>query len=224
VEAYASSTTQAHLSELDDTFVAQALRLLGSPATIPRTGSALDIGTGPGQIVLKLARHLPGWQLIGVDRSPNMIREARAGRPLIDGNSGSCAKVDFLLADGGRLPFGDASFDLVLCNSVLHHMEKPTLLFAEIARVSRPGSAILVCDLRRPSRLAYPLHVRWHGRHYSGLMFKLYCDSVHAAYTPNELSAMLCSSPLSGVQVFTSGRTHLGAERRAQTFSMNSTK
>ena len=60
----------------------------------------------------------------------------------------------FIAADGGCLPFADASFDLVLCNSVLHHVKHPLRLFAEIARVASPGGAILLRDLRRPSRPA----------------------------------------------------------------------
>lgn len=232
VEAYSSSAAEAYLSEIDDTFVAQALQLLGTQNSLARTGKALDIGTGPGQIVRKLARRLPGWQLIGVDRSPSMIREACAARngsvsgetvrnvpsstPSHLKDRGPAARVEFLLCDGNRLPFADASFNLLICNSVLHHLERPGLLFAEIARVAAPGSAILIRDLRRPSRLAYPWHVRWHGRHYAGLMYKLYCDSVRAAYTGEELSAMLRDSPLSGAQVFTRGGTHLGVARSAK--------
>src|SRR5712692_9536326 len=74
VEAYTSAATQAYLDKIDDTFIEHAVRLVAGCAT----GRALDIGTGPGQIVLKLARRLLGWQFIGVDRSPNMIRQARA--------------------------------------------------------------------------------------------------------------------------------------------------
>jgi ubiquinone/menaquinone biosynthesis C-methylase UbiE len=213
VEAYFSAAAEAYLSRIDGTFVEHALRLLagrdGSPSPARGSGRALDIGSGPGQIVLKLASRLPGWDFIGVDRSPNMIRQALAGR-----REGS--HVEFLLADGCRLPFADASFDLVLCNSVLHHLEHPQALLSEMARIARPAAALLVRDLRRPPRFAYPLHVRWYGRRYSGLMYKLYCDSVHAAYTPGELAMLLGASPLRGARVFTQGRTHMGIERPAR--------
>ena len=258
VEAYTSAAAQAYLDKIDDTFVEHAVRLVAGCAT----GRALDIGTGPGQIVLKLARRLPGWQFIGVDRSPNMIRQARATladsgkhvgappaaplggvpRPAIAGSGqpspvsthvgSGAARVQFFVADGSCLPFADAEFDLVTCNSVLHHLARPQGLFAEVARLAKPDSAILIRDLRRPSRLACPLHVRWHGRHYSGLMYKLYCASVRSAYTAAEIDEMLRASPLAGtgpeparstalracaagrgVHVFAHGRTHLGLER-----------
>src|SRR6266852_1484483 len=253
VQAYTSAAAQAYLDKIDDTFIDHAVRLVAGRAT----GRALDIGTGPGQIVLKLARRLPGWHFIGVDRSPNMIRHARAslaepgdpgkhvGAPLAASLGGvprparagsgqaspvpthvgsGTARVQFFVADGSRLPFADADFDLVTCNSVLHHLAQPQGLFAEVSRLTKPGGAILIRDLRRPSRPAYPLHVRWHGRHYSGLMYKLYCASVRSAYTVTEIEEMLRASPLHGTgpeptaagrgaRVFAHGRTHLGLER-----------
>ncbi len=224
VEAYSSAAAQAYLDKIDDTFVEHAVRLVVGRAA----GRALDIGTGPGQIVLKLARHLPGWQLIGVDRSANMIAQARASLAGTERGSelqlrnkqgtklGALApeaRVQFFVADGNRLPFPGKSFDLVLCNSVLHHLGEPQGLLAEVARLVKPDGAILIRDLRRPSRLAYPLHVRWYGRHYTGLMYKLYCASVRSAYTVTELEQILRASPLAGSRIFRHERTHLGLER-----------
>lgn len=222
VEAYSSAAAQSCLSKIDDTFVAHARRLIASRITAGVAGSVLDIGTGPGQIALKLAARLPGWLVIGVDRSPNMIREALAARQTAQTAQSKpqqpgleAAEADFLVADANRLPFPDASFDLVICNSVLHHLADPARLFEEIARVGRPGAAILVRDLRRPSRIAFPFHARWFGRHYSGTMYRLYCDSLRAAYTFKELSALLRQSPLREARPFRRGRTHLGIERDA---------
>jgi ubiquinone/menaquinone biosynthesis C-methylase UbiE len=207
VEAYSSAAGQAYLDRLDGTFVEQAVSLLKGS----ERGRALDIGTGPGQIVVKLARRLTRWKFTGVDRSPNMIAQAlknlEAAGPALAG------RVEFQVADGNRLPFPDASFDLVMCNSVLHHFAEPEKLLAEIARLAGPDGAILLRDLRRPGRLVHPFHVRWYGRHYSGLMYKLYCDSVRAAYTAPELEHMLDSAALSGVRVFEYRSTHLGLER-----------
>lgn len=209
VEAYASAAAQAFLDRIDDTFVIHALRLVQ-----PRErGRALDIGTGPGQIVLKLARRLSLWKFTGVDRSPAMIAEARAS--LATAGSALTGRVEFELADGNRLDFPDATFDFVMSNSVLHHLEEPQNLLAEIARLVRPNGAILLRDLRRPSRLKFPLHVRWHGRKYTGAMYRLYYASVRAAYTVPELQRLLDSSPLRSVHVFTHNATHLGLERPA---------
>jgi ubiquinone/menaquinone biosynthesis C-methylase UbiE len=206
VEAYSSAAAQSHLNAIDDTFVDHAVRLAGKR----ERGRALDIGTGPGRIVLKLARRLTRWKFVGVDRSPNMIAQGLASlAPAVE----LAGRVHFHVADGNQLPFRDRSFDLVVCNSVLHHIAEPQKLLAEIVRLSKPGGAILLRDLRRPSRLAYPFHVRRHGRHYQGLMYKLYCDSVRSAYTAEELQRLLDASPLKGARIFEHNRTNIGIER-----------
>ncbi len=206
VEAYSSAAAQSHLNAIDDTFVDHAIRLVGKR----ERGRAIDIGSGPGQIVLKLARRLTRWKFVGVDRSPNMIAQGVAS---LAPASDLAGRVHFYVADGNQLPFHDGSFDLVVCNSVLHHIAEPQKLLVEILRLAKPGAAILLRDLRRPSRLAYPFHVRRHGRHYHGLMYKLYCDSVRSAYTVEELQRLLDSSPLKGARIFEHNRTHIGIER-----------
>jgi ubiquinone/menaquinone biosynthesis C-methylase UbiE len=217
VEAYSSAAAQEYLEGIDDTFVVHALKLLRGGTPCGSGAKAVDIGCGPGQIVLKLAQRLPDWRFTGVDRSANMVREALAARDelalRVDGDLAD--RVQFFVGDGTEMPFADASIDMLLCNSVLHHLRAPGRVFAEMARVARPGAAILLRDLRRPWRPVYPLHVRWYGRHYSGLMYKLYCDSVRAAYMPEELAGLLRDSPLRDARIFTRGRTHLGFERAA---------
>ncbi len=98
---------------------------------------------------------------------------------------------------------------------MLHHLAEPEKLLAEVARLATADGAILLRDLRRPGRLAYPLHVRWHGRNYSGEMLRLYSDSVRAAYTVPELERLLAASPISGARVFQHRSTHIGIERPA---------
>ena len=207
VEAYSSAAAQAHLKTIDDTLVEHALRLLKGR----ERGRALDIGTGPGQIVAKLAGRLAQWRFVGVDRSPGMIAQAQAN--LASAGGEVVGRVEFQVADGNRLPFSDSSFDLVLCNSVLHHLAEPEKLLSEIARLANSGGAILLRDLRRPGRFTYPLHVRWHGRHYSGVMYRLYCDSVRSAYTAPELKRLLSSAALPRARVFEHQSTHIGFER-----------
>ena len=206
VEAYSSAAAQSHLNVIDDTFVEHAIRLVRGR----ERGRAIDIGTGPGQIVLKLARRLTRWKFVGVDRSSKMVAQAAASLALAGSLAG---RVQFHVADGNQLPFRVGSFDLVVCNSVLHHLAEPQKLLSEVARLAKPGGAVLLRDLRRPGRLIYPLHVRRHGRHYHGLMYKLYCDSVRSAYTVRELQRLLDSSTIQDARIFDHKSTHIGIER-----------
>lgn len=207
VEAYSSATAQAHLDAIDDTFMEHALHLVAAR----ERGRALDIGTGPGQIVIKLARRLTLWKFVGVDRSRGMIAQANAN--LAAAGGALAGRVEFRVADGNDLPFAEKTFDFVMCNSVLHHLARPEQLLSEMARLAKPSGAILLRDLRRPGRLAYPLHVWRHGRHYSGTMRKLFRDSVRSAYTVEELQKLLDASPLRGPRVFEHRATHIGIER-----------
>lgn len=209
VEAYSSAAAQSHLEQIDNTFVEHAVRL----AKGRERGRGLDIGTGPGQITIKLAGRLTLWKFIGIDRSPNMID--KAGENLGGAGNHLAGRVEFRVADGNHLPFPDGTFDFVMCNSVLHHLAEPIQLLDEIARVAAPGGALLIRDLRRPGRLASSFHIRWHGRHYEGTMRELFDASVHAAYTEEELQQMVRSSRLWGARVFRHESTHIGLERAA---------
>ena len=206
VEAYSAAASQAYLERIDRTFVEHVLSLGVAE------GHALDIGTGPGVIPIMLAARVPRLRLKGVDLSEPMLEKARTAAE----EAGMADRLDFRLGDAKSLPFSERSFDLVLCNSLLHHLPAPLALLDEISRLVRPGGAILLRDLRRPSRLEFPSHALWFGRHYSGVMSQLYRASLRAAYTRAELESLLHRSQLAGARVFRTGRTHIGIQRAAK--------
>ncbi len=204
-EAYSSAASQTYLDQLDDTFIEHVLSLG------VRSGLALDVGTGPGQIPIKLALKLPQLQIVGLDLSEAMLAKAKNDAA----QAGVGSQVRFQTGNAKQLPFSDNHFDLVICNSLLHHAADPLATLNELARVTRPQGAVLMRDLRRPSALAFPFHLAWFGRHYRGLMKKLFTDSVRAAYTKQELEELLVRSRIVGGRVFRKGLSHIGIERRA---------
>jgi ubiquinone/menaquinone biosynthesis C-methylase UbiE len=126
------------------TAVRAALRSL-EPETI------LDVGCGSADIGLALVRDARRLgrtlQVTCLDASPEVLEIARRRSP----NESS---LSFVRGDGSALPFGDASFDVVMCNLTLHHCDPPAApaLLRELRRVARITP--LVTDLRR-SRVAW---------------------------------------------------------------------
>jgi ubiquinone/menaquinone biosynthesis C-methylase UbiE len=158
-----------------------------------------------------------GMHITGLDAGPAMIEKARK----VAAAAGLDITYEVLRVGpqgNARLPYDDASFDIVTCNSVIHHLTDPVGALDEIARVAKPDGAVLVRDLQRPKlMLPYALHVRVFGRHYEGEMRRLYEASVAAAYTPKEFGVLLARSKLADgrARVFTHGLTHAGIERPA---------
>jgi ubiquinone/menaquinone biosynthesis C-methylase UbiE len=100
---------------------------------------ALDVGTGAGALALALAPLVA--EVVGVDVEPELLARARDRAP---------ANATFAEADATALPFPTASFDLVGSVRTLHHVHRPELALAELARVTRLGGRVLVVDQLAP--------------------------------------------------------------------------
>ncbi len=93
-----------------------------------RAPAVLDLGCGDGRAVDQVARALPTASYDGVDieSSPEV-------------NSRTRDDARFHTFDGVKLPFADASFDIVFTQQVMEHVRHPDALIAEVQRVLRPG-------------------------------------------------------------------------------------
>jgi ubiquinone/menaquinone biosynthesis C-methylase UbiE len=100
---------------------------------------ALDVGTGAGALALALAPLVR--EVVGLDPVPELLELARKR---------SVANTEFVEGDGTALPFQAASFDLAGTHRTLHHVARPDLVIAELARVIKPGGRVLVVDQLAP--------------------------------------------------------------------------
>jgi ubiquinone/menaquinone biosynthesis C-methylase UbiE len=112
---------------------------------VPPGPAILDVGSGTGINLLEAARTLaPTGRLVGVDLAAGMVEEAKKKAKL------SNVPATFMVGDAEHLELPDASFDLVICNSVYHWFPDRQRAVSEMARVLRPGGQALVNCVAAP--------------------------------------------------------------------------
>lgn len=175
-------------------------------------GHVLDVGCGPGHIALLLATARADLEVTGVDLSTHMLRIAEEHRAV----SAHAARVRFRLGDAKRLPFADASFDVVCSNTILHHIPDPVPFLRECGRVLRAGGAFLVRDLfRPPTPEAADALVRQHAAAEPPRARELFRASLGAALTPDELRTAARAAGLSEMEVAVDSDRHMSLQRAA---------
>lgn len=102
---------------------------------LPPGSRVFDVACGTGDLCRELQR--VGHRPVGFDFAFGMLANARAEAPLVQ-------------ADALRLPVSDASADGATCGFALRNVVSLEDLFAELARVVRPGGAIALLDASRP--------------------------------------------------------------------------
>ena len=111
--------------------------------------TVLDLGSGAGLDVFLAARHTgPSGRVIGVDMTPPMLAKARANAEQL-----GLSQVEFREGRLEALPVEDASVDAVTSNCVINLVPDKAAVFAEIARVLRPGGRVVISDIILDGRL-----------------------------------------------------------------------
>ncbi len=101
----------------------------------------LDLGCGPGTITVGLARYVAPADVVGVDRSDEVLTRARAHAA-----AQHMDRVRFVTASVYDLPFADSRFDVVYAHQLLQHLAEPVTALVEAHRVLRPGGYLAVRD------------------------------------------------------------------------------
>lgn len=190
----------ADLSELHQGFVEAFASRIGQPR-----GRCLDLGCGTADISLRLARACPGLQIVGVDGSEAMLAEGRAAVAA----AGLEARISLELR---RLPdetLPRHAYDVVVSNSLLHHLADPLVLWRTLRDCAVPGAPLLVMDLRRPASVAAARElVARHGEHAAPVLVKDFLNSLRAAYRLGEVRQQLRTAQLSRCDSAEIGEIH----------------
>lgn len=111
----------------------------------------LDVGCGLGAVDTLLVEHHGARSVVGIDIDPALVEAMRARIA----RAGLEKHIEARLVDGGALPFGDESFDVVFSKDSLVQIPDKRALFAEILRVLRPGGRFVASDWLRGGEGAY---------------------------------------------------------------------
>mgnify|MGYP001238399142 FL=1 len=109
-----------------------------SDLELPEDATCLELGTGGGQNAVKYAEM--GLHVHGVDSSEELLKTA--DKLAIPGSNMEFSNVDL----DRRMPFEDASFDLVVVVGTLQYLLEPSACVKEVCRVLKPGGHFIVCQ------------------------------------------------------------------------------
>jgi ubiquinone/menaquinone biosynthesis C-methylase UbiE len=161
-------------------------------------GMALEIGPGPGYLVLEWLKKTHNTSLVGIEISKNMIAVAIKNAREYGLNSG---RARYTEGNAMEMPFADDSFDAVFSGGSLHEWEEPSRIFSQIHRVLKSGGRYCICDLRRD----IPFFIKWffYAATRPDSMRHGLRTSLRASYIKPELENIIAASPLSGACVKT---------------------
>lgn len=172
----------------------------------------LDLGTGPGDIPLRLLHMRPELEIVAVDAAATMLdlaRNAAADHP-------AGRQVQWQQVDIKMLPFADGSFDGVFSNTVLHHIPRPEEMLAEARRVTAAGGLTFLRDLYRPADLATAEALQQSVCGDAPAAHQqLFLDSLKAALTLGEIRQMASTQDWDSLRVEMTSNRHWTLTARA---------
>ncbi|MFN0052809.1 MAG: class I SAM-dependent methyltransferase [Planctomycetales bacterium] len=148
----------------------------------------LDVGTGTARIPLAICRKTDRLRITGIDLSAHMLQLGQ--RHVIAQGLNRVIKLEQV--DAKQLPYGDATFDAVISNSIVHHIPEPIHVLREMVRVLRPGGLLFVRDLLRPADAeTIEAILARHAADANRRQRQLFQQSLQAALTVKEIGQLL---------------------------------
>ncbi|MFM7268056.1 MAG: class I SAM-dependent methyltransferase [Cyanobium sp.] len=205
----ARAYAQADFARSEAAFTRRVLQVWAgrAAASSGRPARVLDLGCGPGNISFRLADALPDAAVVGLDGAAAMLERACWRQslepqrwPLLHWHRGLLPLAPDALQ---ALPAAWAPpYDLLVSNSLLHHLHDPAGLWSTVRQLAAPGALVVARDLRRPTEAAaLRALVRRHAARAPAVLRRDYAHSLAAAFRPQEVRLQLDAAGLQGLEV-----------------------
>jgi SAM-dependent methyltransferase len=148
----------------------------------------LDLGTGTALIPVELCKRLTDCRVMAADAALSMLELARYN---VEVNS-LTSRVELAQVDAKRLPFADEMFDVVMSNSIIHHIPEPLAVLQQAVRVAKAGGLLFFRDLLRPdSESELKQLVATYAGNANMHQQRMFADSLHAALSWDEIRGLV---------------------------------
>ena len=179
-------------------FQALADRLTDNP---PIGTRILEVAPGPGYLSIELAKR--GYEITGLDISRTFVEIAA------ENDRKASLKIDFQQGNASAMPFGEHTFDLIVCRAAFKNFSQPVAAMNEIHRVLRPGGRALIIDLRKDASMD-DIHTYINGAHLgwaNSLIYKLTFRYmlIPRAYSKQQFREMALRSRFKTAEIGESG-------------------
>jgi ubiquinone/menaquinone biosynthesis C-methylase UbiE len=166
----------------------------------------LDLGCGTADISRRFAAAFPRMRMHGIDGSEEMLHFARI-------NIDAIRLHEQIRLFKRTLPVESLpkeQYSAIICNSLLHHLQDPMVLWQSIKQFAAPGAPIFVMDLMRPeSTEQADALTRLHATNEPVVVQQDFNNSLHAAYTPQDVQAQLEEAGLGRLKIKIVSDRHL---------------
>jgi ubiquinone/menaquinone biosynthesis C-methylase UbiE len=171
----------------------------------------LDVGTGTARIPILMCQQRSQYLVTGVDLAQSMLILGQ--RNVEEANLSQRIRLERV--DSKRMPYPDLEYDMVVSNSLVHHLPDPLSFFGEVKRLVRPDGAILIRDLIRPEsdRSVDDLVTKF-GGDYDEQQQQLFRDSLKAALTLTEVQELCDRVGFKQVNISQTSELHWSLSRR----------
>ena len=152
---------------------------------LPQQATVVDLGCGPADITIRIAKLNRHFSIDAIDGSSAMLNLAKE----MIAKAGLATRIHLLqtiLPDLSVL--SPAYYDVAVSNSLLHHLHNPQVLWQTIKVIAKPGARVFIADLRRPNSKQDAIQiVQKHAANEPAILQRDFHNSLLAAFTLQEL-------------------------------------